>query len=65
MSKQMSSRDLVVETWVTPSRQTQDGQVVSWEHKKQVLYGQELPCMLRWILVDTGEEGPWLPCPEC
>ena len=62
----MNANDLRVTVRQSPTKTTEDGHTFYFEHKAQVLYGQDLPCMLRIVFdVSTGEASQWAPCPEC
>ena len=62
--------DISTAVWLTEPTTTPEGQIVWGEHKTQVLYGQDLPCMFRWVHADTdrnlrGVAAGWVPCDQC
>lgn len=61
--------DLVITTRTTTAFPFTKGKVIWGEHKAQVLYGQDLPCMFRWTVATEDGESlinyAWCPCPEC
>ena len=62
--------DISTTVRLTEPTTTSEGQIVWGEHKTQVLYGQDLPCMFRWVHADTdhnlrGIAAGWVPCDQC